>query len=237
MRFLLTRPQPDCRSTADRLRVLGHEVDEAPMLVFQPLALPEMNVDRLGALAFTSHRAVDVAVTHPQIVELLKVPVFTVGDRTAEACRAAGFEDVLSAQSDVCGLCRLIAANREELRGSVWYFAAKDRSGDLAGCLADHGVACETLPVYRMAPAAALPPNVAERLSLGSYDGVFVYSGRTAETFARLLKNASLDHILPELPVYAISVQAAGPLKGSAGVHISEFPNETSLLELALGKC
>lgn len=237
MRFLVTRPHPDCRSTAGKLKGMRQEADEAPMLVLEPLPLPDIRPDRLAAVAFTSRRAVEALAGHGRIGDFYKLPAYTVGGRTTEACRQAGFQTVHSAGSDVAGLCRMIAQAPDRPSGIVLYPAAEDRAGDLGGCLAASGIACRTIPIYRMVPAGELPPVVQERLSSNSYDGVFVFSRRTAEAFADCLKRSGLDHISSSVRVYAISRQAAEPLANFADVRIAENPSEASLLDLALNGC
>ena len=143
MRFLVTRPQPDCRSTADKLRAAGHVADEAPVLLFRPDPPEKFDLSQVSALALTSRRAVDVLAAHSQVQDLRKLPVFTVGDKTAAACRRAGFSEVLSAAGDVSALTQLILRHRDRLDGgTVLYPVAQERSGSLESDLVQNGVSC-----------------------------------------------------------------------------------------------
>ncbi len=115
MRFLVTRPQPDCRRTAEKLRALGHVVDEAPVLKTVEVRSAQFGVDGVSALAFSSRRLVAVLSAQGRIDALRSLPVFTVGDATALACREAGFSSVLSASGDIAALAQLILDNRSGL--------------------------------------------------------------------------------------------------------------------------
>ncbi|MES0883594.1 uroporphyrinogen-III synthase [Roseibium sp. SCP14] len=238
MRFLVTRPQPDCRSTADKLRAAGHVADEAPVLLFQPDPPEKFDLSHVSALALTSRRSVDVLAAHSQFQDFRKLPVFTVGDKTAAACRQAGFSDVLSASGDVSVLAQLILDHRDKLDGGiVLYPVAHDRTGSLEKDLGRGGVSCRAPVVYRMDQAEELPSGVIDALRSNSYDGVLVFSKRTAATFFQLLKSHELDHIFSSLTIYCISRQAAEPLSDYMRVHVADAPCEKSLLDLVLAEC
>lgn len=238
MRLLVTRPQPDCKKTADRLRALGHVVDELPLLAFVPQLPEEFDLAGMTALAITSRRAVDALRNHCQFDQLTSLPVFTVGDRTAEACRDAGFISIQSAGGDVKELSALILSSEDVTSGGeVLYLAAKDRAGDLGRILEDGGVRCQTVPVYRMEPSLELPENIEAQLTAENYDGVLVFSRRTGETLKTLLKANGHSHIFSSLKVYAISRQAAGGLYGFENVSIASVPCEDALIDLVLADC
>ncbi|WP_068409325.1 uroporphyrinogen-III synthase [Labrenzia sp. OB1] len=238
MRFLVTRPQPDCKRTADKLRAAGHLADEAPVLEFQILPLEPLDLSGVSAVAVSSRRAVSVLREHAQIGELLDLPVFTVGEATAEGCRQAGFQDVRSAGGDFAALGALILRERAGLGpGAVFYPAAEDRAGDLASFLKTANLACRTQVVYRMDPAEKLPSGIVTALSRAAYDGVLVYSRRTAETLLSLLKSSGLDAVVPDLHIYAISSHAAEPFAGFKSVQVANAPCETALLDLVLAEC
>ena len=238
MRFLVTRPQPDCRRTAERLRSLGHVADEAPVLKTVEVPSADIGSSGVSALAFSSRRAVSLLSAHGQMEDLRQLPVFTVGDASALACREAGFKQVLSASGDIGALAQLILDNRSSLSpGEVLYPAAQDRAGDLEGRLAAGGISCRTVVLYRMEPAQSLSSAVVENLKGGAFDGVLIYSKRTAEAFRALVRNHGLDHIFSSLPVYALSPQSAEPLSEVSHVRVAAAPNESALLDLALTQC
>jgi len=238
MRFLVTRPQPDCKRTADKLRAAGHTADEAPLLETRT-ALPErFDLSDVKALAVSSRRTISVLTGHPQFSGFRKLPVFTVGKASAAACEAAGFKDVSAADGDVEALAKLMLETRSRLKpGTVLYPAAEDRAGDLEGLLAAGGVSCRTLVVYRMEHARELPAGVVRALAGSAYDGVLVYSKRTAEALLELLKAHDLLGVCSGVPVYAISQQVAGPLSKVMPVRVADAPCEQAVLDLVLAEC
>lgn len=238
MRFLVTRPQPECKRTADLIRAAGHLADEAPLLEFRAEVPVQLDLGDVSALVFTSRRAMDAFSGHQQLEQLRYLPVFTVGDATAAACRAAGFTRVVSASGDVSSLGELLVSKRQMFDGgNVLYLAARDRSGDIDAILRENGIGSKTVVVYRMAAAGALADDVRNLLCGGGYNGVLVYSRRTAETLLQLLRSSCSEAVLSGFRVFAISQQAAEPLSGYMRVEAADDPSEKALMELALGAC
>src|SRR5438270_859617 len=141
MRLLLTRPEPDAARSAQALRRRGHTVVVAPLMRLEAIAADFAGP--FAALLMTSANAARAAAQHPRVDEIKALPVLTVGGRSAEAARAAGFVDVTSADGALTDLVRLVAARLP--RGArLLYLAGADRAGDLAGDLVLHDIAVET---------------------------------------------------------------------------------------------
>lgn len=157
--------------------------------------------------------------------EAFALPVLTVGDATACAARAAGFDEVRSADGDVEALARLIRAAAPGAR--LLHPAALHPAGDLAGALrGDADI--RVLPLYEAVPTDLPPP--------AAFDIVLIHSPRAARELSARLPDALAGRI-----AVAISAAAAAPLRdlGFAAVHIAETPDETGLfdaLKAALGK-
>lgn len=235
MAILVTRPQPECRRTAERLRQSGLEAVEAPMLEMARTAPDTFDLDGVTGLAVTSSRVAPILKQHGQFERLAGLPVFAVGSRTADAMRSAGFGQVLSADGDVNALARLIRDNLPD--GKLLYPCARDRAGDLEGQLSKHEVRCDPAVVYSMDPVQGLAPQVIECLRSGAIDRVLVFSKRTAQAFLDGLARDAATEVLEGLSVLAISSQAAKPLAGYTLVKIAVHPTEEALLELALNPC
>ena len=90
MRFLVTRPQPDCRRTAEKLRALGHVADEAPVLKTVEVRSAQFGLDGVSALAFSSRRSVAVLSAQGRIdalrtfCEAGKISFFVISSVTGE---------------------------------------------------------------------------------------------------------------------------------------------------------
>src|SRR6185437_1579661 len=104
MAILVTRPLPDGETTASALRARGFAVLLAPMLRFEPVAFQGDGDASYGAVVVTSANAFRGIETRLRNSPLLKLPLFAVGEHTAQAARATGFANVISANSDATGL-------------------------------------------------------------------------------------------------------------------------------------
>jgi uroporphyrinogen-III synthase len=236
VRLLVTRPDPDGERTAATLRARGCEVLVAPLLQVELLADAVLGVGPWSALAMTSANAAHAARRHPRHAELMSLPVFAVGRRTADAARAAGFGDVTSADGNVGDLVRLIGARCRGDAAPLMYLAGEDRAGDLAGDVAAVGLSVETVVVYRVVAAAALPVSVLAALRAGRLDGVLHFSRRSAEVYLNCAQTAGvLDRALAPFH-YCLSRQVAEPLAaaGAGNVRIASRPEEAALIDLVL---
>ena len=232
MRLLVTRPEDDAARTAAALRAGGHSVLVAPLLRIEALSA-ELRGPWAAAL-ITSANAARAVSGHHRGVDILGLPVFTVGDRSAEAARAAGFTDVISADGALPDLARLVAGRCAPRGAPLIYLAGEDRAGDLAGDLAAHGIDVRTVAVYRARPAEALPGDVARALAAGEIDAVLHYSRRSAATLLRLADEAQVLNAVLSLAHYCLSDEVAAPLRErrAGQVHVAASPRETALIDL-----
>ena len=236
MRFLVTRPEPDGARTAAALRARGHDVMLAPLLGIEPEPAADLGRGPWGGVLMTSANAARAIVAHPRYGELAALPLFAVGQRSAEAARTAGFADVASADGDAAALARLVVArpDKPQVRLPFLYLAGEDRAADLAGALAAHGIATQTVVVYRAVVATSLPPDVKEALAAGAIDGVLHYSRRSADAFTALALAATIDIKALATKHYCLSPEVAAPLRqaGVTRLAVAAAPDEAALLAL-----
>lgn len=221
MRVWVARAEPGASATAERLRALGHEPVVAPLLEARPLPDIMLDLAGVGALAFTSRHGVAAFAALSPVRDL---PVFTVGNATAEAARAAGFRHVTSADGDVAALARTIAQAAPE--ATVLHPRAAEPAGDLAGALAAAGVAACDLAVYETLPVSALPAAVAQ----APPDAVLVHSPKAARTLAALLPPEGAR----AMDAFTLSPACAEPIRPLPwrSLAVAEAPNEAALLAL-----
>lgn len=138
-----------------------------------------------GALAFTSANGVAAfAALSPE----RGLPAFCVGDMTAEAARAAGFE-ARSAAGDVAALAALIVGEAGRGAGAVLHVRGRHASGDLVGRLAAAGVAARALELYDQRPVP-VPAEAAALMAAGGVAAATAFSPRSAALFARAARDA-----------------------------------------------
>jgi uroporphyrinogen-III synthase len=227
MRIAITRPQVDGERSANILRGQGHDVLLAPLMRVEPI---EADVSgRWSAVVITSANAPGVLTKSRDILAL---PLFAVGARSAEAARTAGFADVTSAGGDVHDLVRLIA-EQPRTDTPLLYLAGETRSADLVGELARRGIKAEMRIVYR-ALTAPFPPALVDALRAKTLDAVLHYSMRSAENFIAGARTAGIAHEAFAVRHLCLSAQVAAPLQaaGAANVAAAERPDEAALVEL-----
>ena len=232
MRLLVTRPDAEAERTAAILRARGHTVVVAPLLRIEFITDAQLSAGPWAAVLVTSANAAGAIAAHENFAALRALPVFAVGERSAAAMRDVGFTDVLSADGDVNDLAQLVAA-RIKSRLPLLYLAGADRTGDLAGDLAAHGLAVDARVIYR-AVARSLPSNAIAAMAEG-VDGVLHYSRRSAETYVNAARSAGLAAPVVTRPVhFCLSAQVAEPLAlaGALDIRIAPEPNEAALIRL-----
>ena len=230
MRVVVTRPEPDGERTAAKLRARGCEVLLAPLLRVEWLDSADLGCGPWDALVMTSANAARAIARHPRLAELARLPVFTVGRRTADAARAAGFTAVESADGDERDLARLIGGRG----GALLYLAGEDRAGDLAADVAAQGGTVAIVEVYRAAKVVRFPAGVQAALLAGEVDGVLHFSRRSAEAYVDCATAGGLlDRALAPVQ-YCLSAAVAGSLVAAGAPHlgIAPRPEEGALIEL-----
>lgn len=218
-RVWITRAEPGAGRTATRLRELGYHPIIASVLKIERINGVRIDLDGVAGLAFTSINGVSAFAALSNRRDL---PVFCVGDATADAAREVGFTEVRSAAGDVQALGRLIAA--ASLGGAILAPGAERPGGDLQAA-AGGSTSVRRLPVYRTVEAAFEPP---------ACDAVLIHSPRAAAAL-----RARLDDKSGEWRAVAISPAAAHPLAGVVRCAVADRPDETALLaalQAALGK-
>jgi uroporphyrinogen-III synthase len=231
MRVLVTRPEEDARSLVAALEARGHEALVEPMLTIAPAEGAESPLDLtdIQALVFTSANGVRAFA---RLSEARNLPVFAVGDASAEAARAVGFETVESAGGDVADLARLLIARLDPEDGALYQAAASRLAGDLLGALGEAGFTLRRAVLYEARPVADLSGTLRWELASGGLDAATFFSPRTAGTFVGLVEKLGLGETCAEVTALAFSEAVAAKLRALAWreVLVAERPNQEALL-------
>ncbi len=229
MRVVVTRPQEDAERTAAVLRARGHEVLLAPLLRLEPVKADLRT--NWGGIIITSAHAASALAAHPAREELIKLRLFAVGQRSAEAARAVGFTDVTSAGGDVRDLVRTLVARRADEQAPLLYLAGEDRARDLISELTARAIAAEMAVVYR-AVTVPFPPALVAALKDGTVDAVLHYSKRSAEGYLTGAKQADVTQQALKVRHICLSAQIAAPLTAAdaANVVVAPRPDEAALI-------
>lgn len=190
---LITRPEEEYADTASMVTALGYDPVACPMLTIEPVAVDFTDVENdaagFAALVFTSASALPPFCVQCAVRDL---PVYTVGDVTAERARQAGFTNVTSAGADIAALESLLLSASLPVDKAILHISGADvvRPLNLPGLALDRRI------VYRAVQAEHLPEEAQIELRAASPRFVLFYSARTAQAFAAAIKKDRLAHQL-----------------------------------------
>lgn len=170
----LTRPEADSRAMAEQLGSMPHII--APLMGIAPLphTLPSMP----DAVVITSRHA---AAALPQA--WMALPIYAVGNATAEAARAAGATHIIVGEGSALDLLHPMRDGQKPGARLV-HLSGEEVKIDLAPLLAAHGIALERCVVYGATPCA-LPSALFD--ALPRITGVVLYSPHSARVLAQSL--------------------------------------------------
>jgi len=227
MLILLTRAKEDAERTARKLAALGHGVLIAPVLRIVPTGEP-MPVVACDALIVTSAHAAEALRAYPNKT----VSVFSVGERTTEALRAAGFSAIATAEGDAVSLSRLIRA-RLQAPCRLLHVTARHHKEEPAASLRAAGYTVLSWEAYEAEALPDLPEAAAEALRTGKIGAVLHYSRRSADLFIQVAGRAGLRSAILGCPHLCLSADVSAPLEAAgAATRIAGEPHEDALLEL-----
>ncbi|HEY4070955.1 MAG TPA: uroporphyrinogen-III synthase [Sphingomicrobium sp.] len=213
-RVLVLRPQSGAGATVKRARDLGLEAVAVPLFEIEPVAWEAPEASGFDGLLLTSANAVRQGGA--QIEKLRGLPVYAVGDATAEAARNAGF-DVAASGDD--GVDRLLGSIEAGLK--LFHPCGEDRREP-------------TEPRQRITPITVYRAKPIQEPDLSAAQGAvaLVHSPRAGARFAELLSDRA------SVAIAAISAAAAEAVGGGwQSVETAEAPNDDALLALAARLC
>lgn len=212
-RILVTRAMPEAEETAQALAALGHLAILAPLREAESIATP-FPAEKPAALITTSRNALVHGTLFP--ADWLKLPVFCVGESTADAARTAGFPDIRTAGGDASSLAGKITGDCKAGSRLV-YLAGEPRGPELEASLQRGGFEVEALLRYRMHRLAMLPESAARALATHSVEAVLHFSAESARVFFFLAQSAGLLNAASALPQFCMSEAVADAAAAEAG--------------------
>jgi uroporphyrinogen-III synthase len=229
MRLLVTRPLNEAQALARALEARGHEVVVDPALEIVSATEVAPDLADVQALLATSANGVRAfaALTARRDLRLL-----AVGKATAEAAKAAGFINILSADGDSVRLALLAAERLDPKKGTLLHIVGQDTAGDLKGLLEARGFTVRRHVLYVAQAARALAAETRARLSADTLDGVLFFSPRSARIFLGLVDAAQLAPRLQRLVAFCLSPTIAEAAKRLTwgDVRVAARPEEEALL-------
>lgn len=236
LRVLVTRPEPGTSATASRLRALGHAPVVLPLTRIDPLASPAADGQFSHVIA-TSANALRHAA--PELLDQLKaLPLLAVGEATADAAMAAGFEDVRAgdggADSLVPDLERLAATDSR-----IAYLCGSVRRDTIEAALVRLSLAFEVFETYSAEKASYSTQEIDHLLAGDPVDAVLIHSLETGLAYVRLPRTVILAQMIENADHIAISGRVAEGLSAAGIAHVTcaESPSDDAMLAALAALC
>ncbi|MEM8833746.1 MAG: uroporphyrinogen-III synthase [Pseudomonadota bacterium] len=191
MRILVTRPEPDNTELKRFIEQHGHHAYAAPMLAFKELDVVWPDLNDYDTVVTTSKNAVRLFSKNQENRE---IPLYTVGEQSAELARENGFATVVSGPGSVKGLIDVI--QQEDFEKPLLYIRGEHITVDLKTFLYRHHV--DELVIYEMLENIELPEDALRALENQDIDVVLFYSLRTAKSFFTAIENLSESDAVKE---------------------------------------
>lgn len=235
MRLLVTRPAEDAQRQAMQLKRLGHTPLMLPLLEMIYPPLTQLNLKGVQALIVTSRNALRGLSANGAFEAAKLLPLYCVGEGTAELAAQIGFSRVVSGDGRASSLVPLISHALRPADGALLYLTGQHLAFDLETPLIKAGFLVPRVICYE---ARELHPGraraLAEMLRGREVDGIILMSPRTASIFARVIKRFEVEEEARAITCYCYSEAIAKPLGDLDGltIAISSHPKEADLMKL-----
>lgn len=203
---LVTRLMPFAGSLIKELEQNGYDVIHESLLSVEPLYYrrPELPSGRL-IVTLTSRVTLEILEQRrDEILDLLSMPCYCVGDKTADDARRFGFINVISAQGNGRDLANLII-EKELFKNPILHIGGEDVSMDPRHQLKEEGWEFVHWPIYKAIETQDLSEHLLTDFELNNIDCVVLYSVRAAQIFIKLIKRYELEDCCKKLTVVGLS--------------------------------
>ena len=228
---LVTRPQPGATKTAERLLGNGFLPFVLPLtkIVQLPVKTPTGKFDAVAVTSANALRQAPDKVLQP----FFALPCFVVGEATAAAARACGFETVTAGDRDGASLAQTIG---EELctSANILYVTGRVRAPDFEHALRKLGMYFKPVMSFDTVLVSYATEFLIEFFGRGKIDSCLLYSRWGAEEFLRLISQTEIVHRFDNTSIFCLSSRVANALIGvdKALIHVADRPDEDALFEL-----
>jgi len=219
--LVLLRPQPGNDRSAERARALGLEVVQIPLFEIVPVEDEPIPEGAFDALLVTSPNGAEHGAN--VLARFADLPVFTVGEVSAQAVRAHRGGDVIVGGGDAASTIPLIV--QAGLRSVLHVCGEETRAFDPLGLSVTPHIVyrSDARDMRRFSKfLATLPPSV-----------IAIHSPAAGRRFNALMPPPARNHLL--VAISAAAAEACG--KGWRKVQVASSPDDTALLRLASSLC
>lgn len=224
---LIIRTEPGASNSAARVSEMGYNpiILPAASAIATHAKFDHRNVQ---AILVTSSNAPRLADFCP---EAFDIPVYAVGDATAQSAKLRGFKNIISAGGDASALAVLVADRLKKENGALLHLRGTEVAGDVSGFLSACGFETRAHIVYETIDCPEFSAKLPEVL-VNNSGVVLFHSPKGAARFAK----AALGQNLQNWRALGISNAAIAPINSEIwqwkDIQISNAPNEEGMLNL-----
>jgi uroporphyrinogen-III synthase len=213
MSIWITRPIDDAERMAALMLSKG----------LTPLVSPLLHVDfpcpdlgtvpaKIGGLVATSRNGLRGAAVTSFSPTWLDLPLFTVGEASADLARRFGFRNIHVGEGRAASVPKLIEKTGLNPAIPLVHFCGDEQAFDLSAALEPLGFTLVQLQTYKIVEAERLTDKLIIQVRTGEVCGVVLMSPRTARLYIRLLDEAGLGAYLKTLNHFCLSDAVAEAL-------------------------
>ena len=234
MRALITRPREDARALAKLLGGLGIECVIEPLLTIEPVKDAEIDFTGVQAVLLTSSNGARALAAGDGAGGWRDLPVFAVGEATANAAREAGCRRVVGAGGDVDALAKLVVERLDPKGGALLHVSGTHVAGDLAGLLATAGFKVRRAVIYEARKSDCISAELISMIEAGGIDVALFFSPRTAKSFVTLARKAGVTPACEGVTALCLSAAVAREAEAIAWneVRVASHPDLDGVLAL-----
>lgn len=235
MRILVTRPAEDAKRQADQLRALGHTPIILPLLEVTFPRLTALALDGVQGIIVTSRNGLRGLQTNDAFERSKLLPLYCVGEGTAELATELGFVRVISGDGRAADLVPIVLHVARPEDGALLYVTGNHLAFDLETPLKQGGFLVPRVICYE---AHELHPGraakLADMLRQREIQGIILMSPRGAGIFARIIRRFEVEEEARAITCYCYSEAIAKSLEDISGltIAISSHPKEAELMRL-----
>ena len=238
-KILITRPLETAALLAETLKQRGYTPLIEPLLTITPHAAPRPNYAHAQAIMLTSSNALlMLEPRRKETTDLIGLPCFCVGPKTAANATAFGFTDVRHTNNDGAALAQMIEQSLPP-RTTIIHPTGVGISSVAVQTLIAKDYTVLSWAVYRTEAASRLSPELQEALKTGALSAALFFSPKTAALFAKGVAQCQLTTCCSHSIAIGLSQVVAARLQllNWQQVLTATEPSESAMIECLVQHC
>lgn len=225
---LVLRALPEALELVEKLKQFHVSVVLEPLFTFHHLSLTNIDYSDVQALVVTSKHAIQVLEHFP----FKFLPLYTVGDSTADKGKKVGFKTVISAGGAAKDLIQLLTKRLTNPNKKIIYFAGDIIKKDIAEVLTNQGLWAEKVTCYQAVATTRLSNDLQNQLKQNMIQTIIFLSRRQVDVFTQMMGQLNDNSWQNNIECLCLSRSIAETAKyhGWKKVSFCSKPNITSLL-------